>query len=82
MPNSGLSWFFIANLLFHSSEKLRRATFLCFTKFLVSKKKHGLVGGNDYHDYPSRIFYLILLKNSIGEPFRVCIVSSSEKFFD
>ena len=32
------SQFSIEKLLSHSTEKLRRATFLCFTKFLLSKR--------------------------------------------
>ena len=32
------SRFSVKNFLSHSAEKLRRGTFLCFTKFLVSKK--------------------------------------------
>ena len=35
------------------------------------EKNHGLDGGNEYHDYPSRIFCLIVLKNSVGERFRM-----------
>ena len=64
--------FSIENLLYHSTAKLRRATFLCFAKFLVSKKlwiRQGV--GNEYHDFPSKVFCLIVLKNSIGETFRV-----------
>ena len=34
----GVSRFSVENLLSHSTEKLRRGTLLCFTKFLVSKK--------------------------------------------
>ena len=34
----GISRFSIENLLSPSTEKLRRGTLLCFTKFLVSKK--------------------------------------------
>ena len=34
----GISRFSTENLLSHSTDKLRRGTFLCFTKFLVSKK--------------------------------------------
>ena len=35
---SGFFTIFYKNLLSHSTEKLRRVTLLCFTKFLVSKK--------------------------------------------
>ena len=36
---------FYRNLLSHSTEKLRRGTLLCFTKFLVSKKFMNKRGG-------------------------------------
>ena len=69
------SQFSVENLLKHSTAKLRRATFLRLTKFLVSKKSWIRQGGggegNKYHDFPSRFFCLIVLKNSIGETFRV-----------
>ena len=38
MPIKGISRFSKENLLSHSTEKLRRGTFPCFTKFLVSQK--------------------------------------------
>ena len=39
------SRFFIENLLSHSTEKIRRVTLLCFTKFLISKKFMDKKGG-------------------------------------
>ena len=72
MRTRGTSQFSIDNLLSHSTNKIPRATFLCFTKFLVSKNSWiNRGGGNEAHDFPSRLFCLIVLKNSIGERFRV-----------
>ena len=45
MPKRGISRFSIENLLSHSTEKLRRGTLLCFTKFLVPKKFMDKRGG-------------------------------------
>ena len=51
MPRRGISRFPKKKLLSHSTEKLRRGTFLRFTKFLLSKnimdKRVG--GGKEYH---------------------------------
>ena len=41
----GIFTIFYKNLLSHSTEKLRRVTLLCFTKFLVSKKIMDKRGG-------------------------------------
>ena len=41
----GIFTIFYKNLLSHSTEKLRRVTLLCFTKFLVSKKIMDKSGG-------------------------------------
>ena len=71
------------NLLSHSTEKLCRGTFLCFTKFLVSKKfmdKRG-GGGREYHDFLSKIFCLTVPKIFVGEPFSVSLTSGIEKIF-
>ena len=71
------------NLLSHSTEKLRTGTFLCFTKFLVSKKfmdKRG-GGGREYHDFLSKIFCLTVPKIFVGEPFSVSLTSGIEKIF-
>ena len=60
----------------HSTEKLRRGTLLCFTKFLVSKKnmdKRG-AGGREYKDFPSRIFFLTVPKIFTEEP--ICALES------
>ena len=48
----GVPRFSVTNFLSHSTEKLRRGTLLCSTKFLVSKKimdKRGGEGGREYH---------------------------------
>ena len=46
-------------LIVHSTEKLRRGTLLCFTKFLVPKKfmdKRGGGGGKKYQNFLSKMF--------------------------
>ena len=49
MPKRGILRFSIENLLSHSTEKNRRETLLCFTKFLVSKNfmDEGEGGGRE-----------------------------------
>ena len=51
MPMRGISGFSNENLLSHSTEKLRRGTFLRFTKFRLSKKimDKRVGGGEEYH---------------------------------
>ena len=51
----GISRFSIENLLFHSTEKLRRGTLLCSRKILVSKNVKDKRGG-EYHNFPSNFF--------------------------
>ena len=51
MKQGGVSRYLVKDLLSHSTEKLRRGTFLCFTKFLVSEKTMDKRGGRkEYHD--------------------------------
>ena len=45
LPKRGISLFSIGNLLSHITEKIRRGTLLCFTKFLVSKNFSEKRGG-------------------------------------
>ena len=71
LPKRGISRFCIENLLSHSTEKLRRGTLLCFTKFLVSRNfldKRGEEGGREYHDFLSKNFCLTVPKFFVGEP--------------
>ena len=72
--------FSVVKFLFHSTGKLRNGTFLCFRKFPVSIKFMDKRGGG-YQDFPSKIFCLIVPKNFVGEPFRVSLISGSEKFY-
>ena len=74
MPMRGIPRISGENLLSHSTEKLRRGTFLCFTNFLVSKKfmdkkRGGEEGGREYHVFLSIFFGLTMPKNFVGEPF-------------
>ena len=52
MPMRGVSGFSKETLLSHSTKKLSRGTFLCFTKFLVPGNFYGQEGGGrkEYHD--------------------------------
>ena len=54
----GKSRFSIEILLSHSTKKLRRGTFLRFTKFVVSKNimEKRVGGGKEYHDNLSTFF--------------------------
>ena len=75
MSMRGISRFSIENLLSHSNEKLRKGTFLCFTKFLISKKFMDKGGGREG---VSRFSVKIFLSHS-AEKFRrgtlLCCVS-------
>ena len=66
----GVSRFTVENFLSQSAEKLRRGTFLCFKKSLVSKNVRDKRGGG-YHDLPSKISCLRVPKNFVEEPFCV-----------
>ena len=70
--------------LSHSTEKLRRGTIACFTKFLVSKKfmdMRGEGGGGEEQDFLWKTFYPTVPKKFVGEPFRVSLISGIEKFY-
>ena len=61
--------------------KPRNGTFLCFTKFLVSKKfmdKRGGRGRRCYQNFLSNFFFS-LPKDFVAEPFSVPLFSSNEK---
>ncbi len=66
------------NLLSHSTEKLRRGTLLCFTKFPVAgtfnDKRGGGGGGKEYQAFQLKSFCLTLSKVFLGNP------SDSENF--
>ena len=58
---------FVKIVLSHSTEKLRRGTLLCLTKFLVSEifmDKRG----REYHHFPSKLFCRTVPKLSYGNP--------------
>ena len=70
MPMRGISRFSKEILLSHSTEKLRRGTFLCFTIFLVSEKLMDRRGrAEDVSRYSVKFFCLTVPKNFIGRPF-------------
>ena len=83
MPKRGISRFTIEYLLSHSTEKLRSGTFLCFTKFLVSKKFMDKRGGGVSGFFCQIFFCLTVPKNFVEELF--CAVfqknSSSENVY-
>ena len=67
----GVSRFSVENFLSHSAENIRRGTFLCFTKFLVSNKimdRRG-EGGMEHHKFLSKYFCLTVPKHFVEEPF-------------
>ena len=67
----GLCQDFLSKLfLSHSTEKLRRRTLLCFTKFLVLKNVRDERGG-EYHDFLSKLFCFTVPKHVVEEPFCV-----------
>ena len=66
-----MSRFSVENYLSHSTEKLRRGTLLCFTKFLVSKKlmeKRG-EGRKGVSQISVELVGLTVPKKFVGEPF-------------
>ena len=65
-----VSRFSVEKFLSHSPEKIRRGTFLCLRKSLISKNVGDKRGGG-YHDFPSKLFCLTVPKNFLGEPFGV-----------
>ena len=70
MKEIGVSRYSFKHFLSHSTEKHRRGTFLCFTKFLVSEKfmdKRGRTGG--VARYSVSFFCLTVPKNFVGEHF-------------
>ena len=59
MPKRGISRFSIENLLSHNTKKLRRGTFLYFTKFVVSKRLMDKTGGGGVVSrFSVKIFFL------------------------
>ena len=78
-----MSGFSVEFFLTHSTEKFRRGTFLCFTKFLVSNKimdRRG-EGGMEHHKLLSKYFCLTVPKHFVEEPFCAVFqkISASEK---
>ena len=70
MNEGGVSRYSVKVFVSHRTENLRRGTFLCFTKSLVSAKfmdKRGGGGRLEYHDILSKIFCLTVPKNFVGE---------------
>ena len=65
-----VSRFSVKTVLFHSAEKFRTGTLLSSRKFLVSTNNRDKRGGG-YHDFPSKLFCLTVLKNFVEEPFLV-----------
>ena len=81
----GSSRFSTENCLSHRTEKLRRGTFLCFTKFLVSKnfmdRRGREEGGREYQVSMSKFYCVTVPKILVGEQFRASIISGIEKFY-
>ena len=75
-----VSRFSLQKFSFHSVEKFRQRTLLCFRKFLLSKNVRDKRGGG-YHDFPSKTFCLTVPKIFVGETFSVSFISGIEKIY-
>ena len=78
----GVSRFSVENFLSHSTKKFRWGTLRCIRKFPVAKKFMDNRGGGEYQDFPSKFFCLTVPKNFVGEPFRVSLISGTEKVYE
>ena len=66
----------------HSTYKLGRETFLCFTKLLVSKSLWTRGGGERMSRFSfKKKICLTVPKKIVGEPFCVSQISGSEKVY-
>ena len=74
----GVSMFSVEFFSSQKAENFRRGTFLCFEKFLASKKISANRGV--YQDFPSRTFCLTEPNIFVGEPLGVSVVAGIETF--
>ena len=76
----GVPKFSVENFLSHSAENFRRESFTV-ALFSGSEKVYGQEGGGgeEYQNFPSKIFCLTVPKISVGECFIVALISGTEK---
>ncbi len=79
MPLRVISRFSTENLLPHSTDDFRRATLVCFTKFVVSKKFMDKKGGRREGGSRFKVncFCLTVPKKFVGETFCAVFQKSS-----
>ena len=70
VPKREISRFSKENFLSHSTNKLCNGTLLPFTNILVARKIMNKRGGW-CNDFPSKLFFLTVPKDFVGELFRV-----------
>ena len=80
----GVSRFSVEYFLSHSIEKLRGGTLLFQKNSGIEKLKNfmdkwGEEGGSKYHDFPSNFFCVTVIKNFVGKPLSVSLISGIER---
>ena len=71
----------IENFFSHSAKNFRRGG--CFSVSLISGiEKVWIRGGGEYQDFPSNNICLTVPKFFVGEPFRVPLISGTEKLYE
>ncbi len=68
----GVSRFPVENFLSHRAENFRKGILYCCNNFGYRKSLEKR--GEEYQDFPSKIFCLTLPKNAIGEPFSLSLI--------
>ena len=78
-----MSQFSVETFLSRSTEKLRRRTLLCITKFSGIEKFYGMEGGGGEDEGVSRFsvefFWSAVSKNFVGGSFSASFISGIEK---
>ena len=59
---------------------IRRGALLCCVSEKFRKREWLWIRRGEYEDFPSIVFCLTVLKNFVGEPFRVSLISGIEYF--
>ena len=77
----GLCHDFSSNFFFSQDRKTLQVnpSVLCFGKFPVANKFVDEKWG--YQNFPSKIFHLKVLKNFVGQPFRVSLIWGIDNFY-
>ena len=77
ISEGGVSRFSVENFLSHSAENFRWAILYCCIKFGYRESLDK--SGGEYQDFPSKVFFLTVPKNSVGQSFTVATLSGIEK---